>query len=398
MLGRDDFSKADIRIRQAKRVSNRVLGGLGVSMSGDLLQCPPVDIPSIAIPLNVASVRKGKKKARITEQQYEDGPLDDDDQKASEADADHKLGYELWRKFKTVISLTVNIRAPGLLGRLLTEMRNRCLSSDMWALYRSRILRDNDERLRQPPFSNHHVQYVVHRHRIRASQSYANAVRTCIDNKQRLYIVVASDTVRRGDQQHFTDHVRQQVLREVNPRQVKYLPGIQYFYIGMRLLLYSKDSVRFSLMKGCECILERIVFADEEVLPVEAVAGAPIELKFMPTSLILRAVDAPWILPPGDMPTLPPSLSRRGLFQLVPREERLKRTLAKDVQIEIRRVQFAVLPADTRVVYGAQGENWDATIPDMKKPPNMDDGTHWLACYVMWRRSFCYWHFYRPSF
>ena len=73
-----------------------ILGGLGVSMSGDFLQCPPVHIPSIAIPLNVASVRKGKKKARITEQQYEDGPLDDDNQKASEADADHKLGYELW--------------------------------------------------------------------------------------------------------------------------------------------------------------------------------------------------------------------------------------------------------------------------------------------------------------
>ena len=64
-----------------------------------------------------------------------------------------------------------------------------------------------------------------------------------------------------------------------------------------------------------------------------------------------------------------------------------KRTLAKDVQIEIRRVQFAVLPADTRVVYGAQGENWDATIPDMKKPPSMDDGTHWLACYVMLSRA-----------
>ena len=73
---------------------------------------------------------------------------------------------------------------------------------------------------------------------------------------------------------------------------------------------------------------------------------------------------------------------RAEVFELVPREERLKRTLAKDV----------------RVVYGAQGENWDATIPDMKKPPNMDDGTHWLACYVMWRRSFCYWYFYRPSF
>ena len=83
--------------------------------------------------------------------------------------------------------------------------------------------------------------------------------------------------------------------------------------------------------------------------------GQEIELKYMPTSLILRAVDAPWTLPSGDLPSLPPSFSRRGRFQLVPREERFKRTLAKDVQIEIRRGQFAVLPADTRVVYGAQG-------------------------------------------
>ena len=61
-------------------------------------------------------------------------------------------------------------------------------------------------------------------------------------------------------------------------------------------------------------------------------AGSAIELNYMPTSLILRAVDAPWTLPSGDLPSLPPSFSRRGLLQLVPREERFKMTLAKDVR------------------------------------------------------------------
>ena len=43
MLALDDYYKADIRIRQEKREPMRVLGGLGVSLSGDWLQLPSVD-------------------------------------------------------------------------------------------------------------------------------------------------------------------------------------------------------------------------------------------------------------------------------------------------------------------------------------------------------------------
>ena len=53
----------------------------------------------------------------------EDGPAHDDGPKADGAETDHKLGFDLWCRFKTVISLTVNIHAPSVLGRLLLEMR-----------------------------------------------------------------------------------------------------------------------------------------------------------------------------------------------------------------------------------------------------------------------------------
>ena len=122
----------------------------------------------------------------------------------------------------------------------------------------------------------------------------------------------------------------------------------------------------------------------------KAVAGTEIELKYMPTSLILRAVGAPWALRSEALPDLsrlPELVCRRGLFQLEPSTMYLPKVLGKDVKIKVRRIQFPVVPADVRTVYGAQGENWDAIIADMERPPNMVVGTHWLACYVMISRA-----------
>ena len=48
----------------------------------------------------------------------------------------------------------------------------------------------------------------------------------------------------------------------------------------MRLLLTSKDCVRFGLVKGCMCVLKDIVFADAEHIPDVTVAGEVIQLKF----------------------------------------------------------------------------------------------------------------------
>ncbi len=53
-------------------------------------------------------------------------------------------------------------------------------------------------------------------------------------------------------------------------------------YRGMRRLLSSKDCVRFGIVKRCQCILEDIVFGDDEVLPLDLVAGQPHELRYSP--------------------------------------------------------------------------------------------------------------------
>ena len=85
----------------------------------------------------------------------------------------------------------------------------------------------------------------------------------------------------------------------------------------MRLHLSSKDCVRLGVMKGCCVLLEDIVFADDEVLPYELVAGHPHSLTYMPITFLFRAEGVAWTLPPEDPPSdLPQGFSRRGLFQV----------------------------------------------------------------------------------
>jgi len=75
-------------------------------------------------------------------------------------------------------------------------------------------------------------------------------------------------------------------------------------------------------MKGCVCIIRDIVFADDELIPLDLVAGHPHHLSFMPISLLLQVEDVPWILPETELPSdLPPGVDRRGLFQLRPRTD-----------------------------------------------------------------------------
>ena len=103
-----------------------------------------------------------------------------------------------------------------------------------------------------------------------------------------LYIVHASDVPEEGKAHLFTDAMRTALLSACNPRDTKSLPGVLPLYEGMTLSLYSKDCVRFGLMKPCECTLEKIVFSDQEEIPEEVIPGEPIHLEFMPVSLLLR--------------------------------------------------------------------------------------------------------------
>ena len=49
-------------------------------------------------------------------------------------------GMLLWHSLNRVVSLHVNVRAPGVLGRLLAEMREGNISDEMWRVFLPRIL------------------------------------------------------------------------------------------------------------------------------------------------------------------------------------------------------------------------------------------------------------------
>ena len=187
-----------------------------------------------------------------------------------------------------------------------------------------------------------------------------------------LYVVQAKDeAVHLEDRSKMTNIVQKALLAEVNPQHTKHLPGFLPLYIGMRLLLSSKDCVRFGIVNGCPCTLRDIVFADDEILPSSLVPGHAHPLTFMPVSLILQADGAEWTLPRTELPAqLPEGIDTRGLFQLRPTYDYL-RACHENVYFSVRRTSFLATPADTITVYAAQGNTYEAVVADMQKPPRV---------------------------
>ena len=70
-----------------------------------------------------------------------------------------------------------------------------------------------------------------------------------------LYILRASDVaVRAEDEEKLTEVQKVELFRRVNPDKTKGLPSFLPLYVGMRLLLNSKDCVRFRYYEG-HCFL-----------------------------------------------------------------------------------------------------------------------------------------------
>ena len=160
----------------------------------------------------------------------------------------------------------------------------------------------------------------MHRHKIRLFRSLENAKEESRQKGLPLYVVQAPDEpVKEKERPLLTAEVRRELLRRATPELTQSLQGFLPLVQGMRLVLSSKDCVRFGIMKGCPCLLREIVFADNEVLPPEHLAGQPHHLAYMPISLVLQAEGAEWTLPSTELPaTLPADVDRRGLFQLRP--------------------------------------------------------------------------------
>ena len=262
-------------------------------------------------------------------------------------------------------------------------MRNGVISDEMWDVYCSRILVANDRRLIDPdsPFVRHNVQYIVHRHKIRVMRSLANAKTHSARLGVPLFLVQAADeVVHEKDASKFTVGVRQELLQRTNPEKTQGISIFLPLYVGMRVILQSKECVRLGVMKGCVCVVRHIVLADEEKLPALLYAGELVNLHFLPKSLVLQAEGELWTLPFTELPsTLPRTVDRKGLFQILSGSVYLRVKVEEDY-VSVRRTGFFLTPADTFTVYASQGGTYDAVIADMQRPPSLPPTLHWLAC------------------
>ncbi|MAF76427.1 MAG: hypothetical protein CMF17_11365 [Idiomarinaceae bacterium] len=396
-LPQDMLYQINLRSQEAKRKPHTLMGGLATILSGDFLQLPPVDGRSLAMPLD----EKGfEPEALEPDAKY---PDEQEGLKKERREAECRGGYALWRdSCQSVTCLTRNMRTTQPLAAIHEGMRRKEMTDEAWRALEDRLVgheRDaagvlkplpsgvEDPRLGEPPFSNNPVTYILHRHMLRVCQSYCNAVKESARLCTRLYVSVARDEARGGQVALLSDEVRKELLEKSNLRYVKNLPGTLGLYRGMRVLLHKKICVRLLLMNGCECTLEDIIFADDENLPTMIFAGTPVLLKYMPARLLLRVVDAEWVLPATHLPSLSKDYDRRGLFLLAPHTDYFSHLLGDGVAINIRRTHFPITPADARIVHSAQGEGFEANVVDMAKPPCMTDEEHWLANYVMISRA-----------
>ena len=95
-------------------------GGLAVNLCGDFLQLPPVNKdgskPSLAKPPRTSTdVGAGNEN--------DGGEIGEHDAMGEGGRAECRQGFELWRSVQRAVCLTVNVRAPDILSRLLAEMR-----------------------------------------------------------------------------------------------------------------------------------------------------------------------------------------------------------------------------------------------------------------------------------
>ena len=156
MISAEQFYQCDTRMRQAKESTLDKFGNLAMNICGDFLQLPPVKKRSLAVPLDAQGHCEVEEDDAVPNRTK----ATTRDKQALEA----REGFALWRSITRVVCLTVNVRAPGLLGRLQAEMRAGAISDQMWALYLDRVLQADDPRLKDPllPFATSATHFVVH--------------------------------------------------------------------------------------------------------------------------------------------------------------------------------------------------------------------------------------------
>ena len=248
MTAPSTLHQIDVRSRSATGQIYSTFGGLGTVLTGDFLQLPHPTQPSLGTPVDELRGTYEKVSSKTTTEHHENEDRSEAD--IEEATSEHRSGYRLWRSIRTVTALSLNLRSPGALADILSDIRALRVTDKTWRILQTRVLgvveeggvliqktaANEDPRLLRPPFSEGCIQHIVHRHVLRVCQSFHNVVRAAAKTQKRLYTVVAADVVDSKDALAFTPAIRREVLQLPNPRKIQNSQGINVFYVGMQLL------------------------------------------------------------------------------------------------------------------------------------------------------------------
>ena len=386
MLATERLHHIDCRAREATGKISLLMGGLKLRLSGDFMQLPPVNAAGFSSPaLDDEGCQKLETKGKS------DRPGQNDDLKG-----ERKAGLDLYRSIRNVIFLTKVVRAPNALGLISTCVRNLRITDTVWKLLEWCVIKPNDARLQQEPWISSPLRIIVQRHVQRTALANASMISLAGDESMEatVYVVAAYDRVF-GAQPDTAEVIKAELQQQCTLRATGGLESILLLHAGARMLLHGKDCALLGLMNGAEVeVLSIAVSASDQMLidhtpeHVQDASTRLVTLKHMPEYVLCRAHAATWILPPDMLPSdLPADLDLRGVFIVRPALSSKWKCELQGYKYSVQRSQLPLTSASSRIVYGAQGESFKATIADLQCPPKMDPHIFWLALYVMLTRA-----------
>ena len=295
-----------------------------------------------------------------------------------------------------MIFLTKVVRAPNALGLISTCIRNLHITDTVWKLLEWCVIEPNDARLQQEPWTSSPLRIIVQRHVQRTALANASMISLAGDEsiEATVYVVAAYDQVF-GAQPDTAEAIKAELQQQCTLRSTGGLESILLLHAGARMLLHGKDCALLGLMNGAEVeVLSIAISASDQMLfdhtpeHVQDASTRLVTLKHMPEYVLCRSHCSKWILP-RDMlpPNLPEGLDLRGVFVVRPVLSSKWKVDVSGYKYSVQRSQLPLTSASSRIVYGAQGESFTATIADLSCPPKMDAHIFWLALYVMLTRS-----------
>ena len=370
MVSAELLGRTEQTARVAKQKIFQSWGGLLIDLSGDIQQLPPVWQCSLLVdprPVCRASAA--------------------DSETSQTAQALARRGRDIWLQVASVVFLDYSRRCSGDLADVLREMQNDTVLSDAsWSALQRRVLsHPNAARVRAQVraglFADRSCRAGVLRHDVRAALCQHRELQHAANAGSPLFVSVAADRCTdTGCPRDLTENDYIEMLRVTNLSKTKQLQGFLFLYEGMTVVLEDKLSPKLGLVRGCPCIVSRILFDVREPTIDNAQPGELHVLRYVPEALILQVDAAAWTKERALGP---------GRFYLPSRRRSWNARLPDSTNstITIERLQLPVTNDTAATAYGLQGQTLPRGIFSLGHPDSMSRDEMWISLFVLLSRT-----------